>query len=77
MKIFNKKNQKISLRYCKNCKSIKKFRYSHFIFHSECIKCLCRESRQITKEEFDRSVYNEHAWEIEETHKSSSGVKKK
>lgn len=65
MKIYNKKNLKISLRYCKNCECIRKFKYSHFIFHSECTKCFCRDARQLTEEEFNESKYNKNAWLLE------------
>ena len=63
MKLFNKKNPKVSLRYCFNCKKIRKFEYNPMIFHSECMRCFNRDSRQVTEKEFNESNYQIELWE--------------
>lgn len=65
MKIYNKKNSKVSIRYCKNCKRVNRFKYNQFIGHSECSKCLGRSARELTKLEFDNLHIKIKHWDID------------
>lgn len=47
------------------CEKISRFKYNAFIGHSECTKCLCRDSRQITEEEFKGTELQSGCWDID------------